>query len=407
MNRPSMQTRDFPRLALRVLLRHPLRSTLMLLAMSIGVSAVVLLTSLGEGARAYVLQEFSSLGTHLLMVRPGRTEASGMGPGTFAGSTPRDLTIADAEALWKSRHISEVAPLVMGRVNVSFGGREREVPIIGGSASLRRMRHWTLAQGRFLPEGDPTRDSGMCVIGNKVRRELFGPRRALGQWLKVGDRRCRVAGILAEEGRSLGLDVEEVLIMPVAGALALLNRPSLSQIMATAHSHDEMELARKDILSILKQRHQGEEDVTVVTQDAVLATFDRILMALTYTGAGIASISLVVAGILIMNVMLVSVSQRTAEIGLLKAIGAPRRAILRLFLVEATALSMTGAIAGLLIGILGRLAILYFYPALPLSWPIGAIAAALGTALVVGLAFGVIPARRAADLDPVASLAGH
>ena len=177
--------------------------------------------------------------------------------------------------------------------------------------------------------------------------------------------------------------------------------------MASARNHESMERACEDIRRILKERHQGEEDVTVVTQDALLATFDRILLALTYTVGGIAAISLVVAGILIMNVMLVSVSQRTAEIGLLKALGAPRDEILKLFLVEATGLSVAGALLGLLLGLLARLAILYFYPVLPLTWPIWAIAAALLTALVVGLAFGVIPARRAAALDPVASLSSH
>ncbi len=402
-----MNLRDLPAMAARVLVRHPARSGLMLLAMSIGVASVVVLTSLGESARRFVSDEFASLGTHLIMVSPGRTETSGVGPSMFAGDTPRDLTIADATAVARSRYLSDVAPMVMGQANVSWGGREREAPLLGATASLRRIRRWTLAQGRFLPDGDPERDSGMCVIGAKLRKELFGPRRALGEWLKVGDRRCRITGILAEEGRSIGMDVEEVVVMPVAGALALLNRPSINRIMANARSHELMDRASEDIRQILKKRHQGEEDVTVVTQDALLATFDRILAALTYTVGGIAGISLIVAGILIMNVMLVSVSQRTAEIGLLKALGAPREEILRLFLVEATGLSMAGAFLGLAIGVLARLAILYFYPVLPLTWPIWAIGAALATALVVGLAFGVIPARRAAGLDPVAALSHH
>ena len=379
----------------------------MLLAMSIGVAAVVVLTSLGESARHFVSDEFSSLGTHLLMIAPGRTETSGGGPAMFAGDTPRDLTIRDAEAIGRSQLVDEVAPMVMAQAKVSWGGKERETPVLGGTASMRRIRGWTLAQGRFLPEGDPERDSGVCVIGSKIRRELFGPRQALGEWLKVGDRRCRITGILAEEGRSIGMDVEELVIVPVAAALALMNRPGLTRIMATARSHELIDRASDEILAILKERHQGEEDVTIVTQDALLATFDRILAALTYTVGGIAGISLVVAGILIMNVMLVSVSQRTAEIGLLKALGAPRNQILRLFLVEATSLSVAGALLGLVLGVLSRVAILYFYPALPLTWPIWAIVAALATARAVGLGFGVIPARRAAELDPVAALSHH
>ena len=177
--------------------------------------------------------------------------------------------------------------------------------------------------------------------------------------------------------------------------------------MANAKSHSVMDEAREEIEAILMQRHQGEKDVTVVTQDAVLATFDEILVALTYTVASIAAISLIVAGILIMNVMLVSVSQRTAEIGLLKALGAPRQTILRLFLFEATGLSMAGAVAGLIVGVIARLIVLHFYPDLPLEWPLAAIFASLFTSFAVGIAFGVLPARRAAELDPVEALSHH
>lgn len=402
-----MSFRDLPTMAIRVLIRHPARSSLMLLAMSIGTAAVVVLTSLGESARGYVSDEFSSLGTHLIMVHPGRTETSGVGPGMFAGATPRDLTIGDALAVEKSPLLTDVAPAAMGQAKVAWGGRSRDTTLVGATAAMRRIRGWTLAQGRFLPEGDPERDSGTCVIGAEIRRELFGPQRALGEWLNVADRRCRVIGILAQEGRSIGMDVEDMVILPVAAVMSLLNKPSLDRIMANARSHELMDRASEDIIRIIKERHQGEEDVTVVTQDALLETFDRILAALTYTVGGIAGISLIVAGILIMNVMLVSVSQRTAEIGLLKALGAPQTEILRLFLVEASALSLFGALLGLALGVLSRLAILYFYPVLPITWPIWAIVAALVTALVVGLAFGVIPARRAAELDPVAALSHH
>lgn len=402
-----MSLRDLPIMAIRVLVRHPARSALMLLAMSIGTAAVVVLTSLGESARGYVSDEFSTLGTHLIMIYPGRTETSGIGPGMFAGATPRDLTIGDALALEKSSLLAEVAPMATGRAKVSWGGRSRETTLIGATAAMRRLRGWTMAQGRFLPEGDPERDSGTCVIGAEIRSEIFGPRQALGQWLNVSDRRCRVIGILAEEGRSIGMDVERLVVLPVAGLMSLLNKPSLGRIMANARSHELMDRASDDIRRIIKERHQGEEDVTIITQDALLETFDRILAALTYTVGGIAGISLIVAGILIMNVMLVSVSQRTSEIGLLKALGAPQSEILRLFLVEASALSLFGALLGLALGVLSRLAILYFYPVLPITWPVWAIIAALATALVVGLAFGVIPARRAAELDAVAALSHH
>jgi putative ABC transport system permease protein len=166
-----------------------------------------------------------------------------------------------------------------------------------------------------------------------------------------------------------------------------------------------VEKARADVIEIIKSRHEGEEDVTVVTQDAVLATFDRILRTLTFAVAGIAAISLAVAGILIMNVMLISVSQRTREIGLLKALGAAPAQIRNLFFAEAAMLSLIGAIAGLLLGEAGSLLISRIYPALPAGAPLWAVAAALGTALATGIGFSVMPARRAARLDPVASLA--
>ena len=402
-----MRLLDLLRVAARALVRHPARSALLLLAMTIGVAAVVILTSLGDAARRYVTGEFATLGTHLIIVTPGRTETAGRGPNMFAGETPRDLTLGDAAALRRSTLLQEIAPVIMGEAVAAWGGLEREVPVLGTTAELIDVRGWKMAQGRFLPPGDPERDPGVCVIGAEVRKELFGPRRALGEWLEIGDRRCRVTGILADEGRSIGLDVEKLVVLPVAAAQALFDTHSLFQILINAKSHDVMPPASEEIRKILRERHQGEEDVTVVTQDALLATFDRILRALTWTVGGIAAISLLVAGILIMNVMLVSVSQRTAEIGLLKALGAPRGEILRLFLVEATGLSLAGAAAGLVLAVLAEIAIVRIYPVLPMAMPLWAVVAALGTALVVGLVFGVLPARRAADLDPVAALSHH
>jgi putative ABC transport system permease protein len=396
---------DIVRHALRAARRYPARTGLMLLAMAIGVAAVVLLTALGDGARQFVAGEFASLGTNLVIVLPGRSETVGGSPGMFGGQTPRDLTIADARALERSSAIRRVAPLVVGTAPVSFGDRSREVPILGATEPLLAVRHWKLAQGRFLPPGDPERGSNVCVIGAKVRRELFAGRQALGEWLRIGDRRFRVIGVLATEGRSIGIDVEEVVILPVASAQTLLNAPSLFRILIESTSRESIERVREFVRTTLRARHQGEEDVTVITQDAVLATFDRILRALTLTVAGIAAISLGVAGVLIMNVMLVAVAQRTPEIGLLVALGAPRRQVLTLFLVEATALSLCGALCGLGLGAAGIALAVRLYPTLPAAAPPWAVAAAIGTALATGLAFGLLPARRAAALEPVDALA--
>jgi putative ABC transport system permease protein len=295
----------------------------MLSAMAIGVAAVVLLTALGEGARRYVIGEFSALGTHLLIVLPGRSETTG-GPPPLLGETPRDLTLEDALALLRSRHIERVAPVTLGSALVSWRQREREVTVIGSTADLQPIRHLKMAQGRFLPEADPRRASMVCVLGGKLQRELFGNQSALGQWVRIGDRRFRVMGLLASEGHSIGLDLSDMAIIPVASAQMLFDAPSLFRILAQARTSEVGAQAAQEIHAIIRDRHEGEDDVTVVTQDAVVATFDRIFKVLTYTVGGIAAISLVVAGILVMNVMLIAVSQRTEEIGLLKSWRKPR-----------------------------------------------------------------------------------
>lgn len=399
-----MRVEDLVRLALRSIRRYALRSALMLVAMAIGVGAVVVLTSLGEAARRYVAQEFAALGTHLLIVLPGRSETTGMGPAMFIGDTPRDLTLGDALAIERGAGIRRIAPLVVGTAQVSWGGLDREASLLGATADLLDIRHWTVSQGRFLPHGDPTLSRNVCVIGERLRQELFGAHPALGEWLRIGERRFRVVGVLGTQGRSIGIDVQDLVIVPVATAQSLLNAPSLFRILVEARSRDVIPAARAHVIATLRERHQGEEDVTVVTQDAVLATFDRVLRVLTYTVGGIAAISLGVAGVLIMNVMLVAVSQRTPEIGLLKALGAPRRQILALFLTEATLLSLLGASLGLAAGQLGSFAIGRLYPVLPVGAPAWAVGAAFATALLTGLGFGALPARRAAALDPVQAL---
>jgi putative ABC transport system permease protein len=245
----------------------------------------------------------------------------------------------------------------------------------------------------------------VCVIGWKVRQELFGARPPLGEWVRIGDRRFRVVGVLAQQGQSLGLDIDEVVILPVVSAQQLFNLPSLLRILVEVRAHEDVQAARLDILRVLRERHEGEEDVTVVTQDAVLATLDRILVALTLALGGIASISLAAAGILIMNVMLIAVSQRTSEIGLLKALGASPAQIRLLFFAEAAVLSAIGALLGSVLGQVGSLAIRHIYPELPAFPPPWAVAAALGTALVTGILFSLLPARRAARLEPARALA--
>ncbi|CAG1001345.1 partial Macrolide export ATP-binding/permease protein MacB, partial [Rhodocyclaceae bacterium] len=380
------------------------RTALILLAMGIGVAAVVIVSSLGEGARRYVLDQFGSLGTNLLIVLPGRSETSGGAPGFIVGKTPRAITIDDALALGRSRAVRKIAPLIVGTGDVRWNAKIREVPVLGSTAEMLEVRHMELSQGIFLPPGDPHHSQPVCVIGAKVRRELFGAQPALGEWLRIGDRRFRVVGILASQGQSLGFDTDEVVIVPVASAQALFNTEALFRVLVEAKSREQVQHAKEDVLEILKARHEGERDVTVITQDAVLATFDRILRALTLAVGGIAAISLGVAGILIMNVMLISVTQRRAEIGLLKAVGATGGQVKLIFFTEAAILALAGGAVGLAVGKAGQLFIGQLYPSIPFSPPWWAVVAAPLTAVVTAVLFSVAPARRAAALDPVTAL---
>jgi putative ABC transport system permease protein len=261
-----------------------------------------------------------------------------------------------------------------------------------------------MGAGRFLPEGDLDQAQPVCVLGSTVARELFAGRSSVGEWLKVGDTRCRVLGVLAEQGLAGGFDVDETVIMPVASAQQIFNTSAVFRILIEATDRDSVTAARRDIIEIVKARHAGEEDITVVTQDALVATFDTIFNMITAGLAGIAAISLVVAGVLIMNVMLVAVSQRTAEIGLLKAIGARNGQIVALFLTEAACLSLLGAAVGIALGAGGIWAMRMAFPVLDFAAPPWASLSAVGVAIASGLVFGILPARRAAALDPVSAL---
>ncbi|MCO6441243.1 MAG: ABC transporter permease [Nitrococcus mobilis] len=382
------------------------RSVLMLAAMAIGVAAVVVLTGLGEGARRYITGEFAALGTNLLIVLPGRNETTGGAP-PLLGATPRDLTITDAMALYRSRHVERIAPLNVGEATLSHGNLSRDIMVLGTTSAYQSVRELDIARGRFLPEEDIARPSPVAVLGTTVQHELFGDGPALGRWVRLGDRRLRVIGICAQRGQSLGVDMDDIAIVPVAVAQALFDTPSLFRILIQARSREEIPPAQADVLRIIRERHEGEEDVTVITQDSVLVAFDRILGSVTLAVAGIAGISLVVAGVLVMNVMLVAVTQRTAEIGLLRALGASSTQVMALFLGEALLLAGLGVLGGTALGVLGNWLIHLAFPVLQPWPPLWVLLAASGVALLTTVLFAWLPARRAAALDPIAALSGR
>ena len=381
---------------------HRSRSLMLLLAIGIGVMAVNLLTGLAEGARGFVIGEFSLLGRNTLIVLPGRKETSGGMP-PITGLATRDLTLQDAQAIARLPSMRRVAPLQAGQVEVAVGNRNREAFTLGTTHEFFPMRQLQVIQGQALPVLAMEQAEAVCVIGSTLRRELFGNRPALGEWLRAGDRRFRVIGILGSRGQSLGMDFAEMLIIPVASAQVLFNREGLFRVFAEVRGPGFLDSGKRQILATIAERHEGEADVTLIGQDAMLAAFGGILDALGLALGGIAAISLLVAGILIMNVTWISVSQRTAEIGLLKALGATAAQVRLLFLGEAALLALVGALGGLVLGELllwlGR-----WTWELPLQTPawarIGSLLLALGAALL----FAWLPASQAARLSPVLAL---
>lgn len=395
---------DVIKFAWAAVIGHRLRTSLCVMGVAVGMAAVVMLTAIGEGARQYVIDQFTSIGSNLLAILPGKTETTGGLPGM--GGVPNDLTLQDLLVLRREIHAAQyVVPVSMGTETVSHGERRRQVPVVGTTEEFLAVRELHIGQGQFLPPGEVDRGSAVVVLGKTVAQELFPGGNPVGQIVRVGDWRMRVIGVLAPIGTQLGIKIDEVTIVPVATGMRMFNRTSLFRILIKVRSAQDLGTICRDVLRILIDRH-GEEDVTCITQDAVVSTFSSIFRTFTLVLVAIAGISLSVAGIGIMNVMLVTVSERREEIGLLRALGTTRGQILGVFVVESMLLAGLGGLAGILIG-LGLVQLLVFlYPAVPASAPDWAIAAAVTVSLVLGGIFGVMPARRAARLDPMVALAG-
>ncbi|MCB1630304.1 MAG: ABC transporter permease [Pseudomonadales bacterium] len=402
-----MRTLDLVGFTLLVLRRQRFRSFMLLLSVGIGVAAVLVLIALGEGARGYVMREFEFIGKDIVVMFPGRKSTTGGLP-PVTGVTTREITLSDLTVVARTVHgFDAIAPLVIGNAEVSFGNRAREAVIIGSNADFFPMRHLAIARGHALPVLDLTLGSPVAVIGSTIERELFGSRSAIGEWVRMRGYRFRVIGVLEGRGDSFGMDLSESIFIPVASAQTLFDTQALFRVMLRVRPGADVENVKRDLLVRMSALHDGNEDVTVVSPDAMISTFDGILRMLTLAIAGIAAVSLVVAGILVMNLMLISVRQRTAEIGLLKALGAPAAQVRTLFLAEAGLLAAAGVLLGSTVGYAATALLCLVYPEIPFHVPVWATLAAAAFALSSALLFAWLPARRAAALEPVLALGGR
>lgn len=393
---------DVMRLSSGAMVGHPLRSVLSMLGIAIGVAAVIMLTSLGEGARRYMVAEFSEFGTNVLAVSPGKTETHGV-PGAFGGTTQK-LTIDDAEALKRIPFLDAVVPVAVGQARVEGGGRGRSVFVYGVTAEFPEVMKFDIGQGSFLPAGDPRRGASVAVLGPRLKRELFGEANALGEFVRIAGARLRVIGVVQPKGQVLGMDIDDAAYVPVATAMRLFNLDELQEIDIVFAHEGLTDTAIEAVRAALIERHRGDEDFTIVSQSEMLNVFGRVMDVITLGVAVIAAISLLVGSIGIFTMMWISVGERVSEIGLMRALGATAQQIQIVFLTEAILLTMAGGLSGLMFGLLATYALRLALPEFPAGAPIEYIVAAVGVSAVAGLLSGVGPARRAAELEPVEAL---
>ncbi len=396
-----MRWQDFLVLALRALTAHRLRSFLTLLGIGVGIAAMILLTSIGEGLHQFVLKEFTQFGTNIIEITPGRRGARGGPPGL--PSTARELTLDDAAALARVPFVTGVTPVVYGNAEVRAAGRVRRTSVYGVGADMDRVFSLRARIGSFLPPDDPVNARAFVVLGAKLRQELFGSANPLGQRVEIGGERFRVIGVMEEKGQFLGIDLDDTAYIPTARGLALYNREGLMEVNVIYEEGIAAARVADEIRKLLVARH-GREDFTLTTQADMLATLSNILGILTAAVGALGGISLLVGGVGIVTIMTISVAERTSEIGLLVALGARRRTILGLFLGEAVALAAIGGVFGLVIGAGLAQLVGIFVPALPVTTPWHFVLVAEVLAVAIGLVAGVLPARKAARLDAVEAL---
>lgn len=396
-----MRAADLIRLTTGAVRAHRLRAALTALGIGIGVTAVVLLTSIGAGVHRFVLGEFTQFGTNIVSVAPGRTQTFGGSIGAFGNVRP--LTVEDAQALQRTPQVRAVNAIVQGNAEVEAEGRKRRTTIYGVSAGFTTVFRFEIAQGEFLPTDAAVAPRPLAVLGSRMSSELFGAANALGQSIRVGGQRYRVIGVMRSKGTTLGFDLDDTVFIPTAQALELFDRDSVFEIQLSYVPGADAAEVVAGLKRILVARH-GNEDFTVTTQQQMLDTLSSVLGVLTFAVGALGSISLLVGGVGIFTIMTIGVRERTAEIGLLRALGARKVQVLRVFLLEAVALSALGAALGLAGGLAITLLLDFAAPALPVSYAPQFMLLAVALALLVGLVAGIVPAVRAAAQEPVEAL---
>jgi putative ABC transport system permease protein len=396
-----MRTADLVKFTGGSVVAHRMRALLTALGIAVGVAAVVLLTSIGEGVRQFVVAEFTQFGTNIVNVTPGTTQTMGGSIGVFG--TVRPLTIDDAEALRRVPYMTASVPVVQGNAEVEGNGRKRRVTVYGVGHEFADAFRFEVASGTFLPPDDPRAPRNLAVLGAKMKEQLFGDANALGANVRVGSERYRVVGVMRAKGTMIGFDLDDTVYVPAARALELFDRDSLFEIDVLYEETAPVDEVVAGIRRVLVARH-GDEDFTITTQQQMLDTLGSVLGVLTFAVAALGSISLLVGAVGIFTIMTIAVRERTAEVGLLRALGAGRRQVLSLFLAEAVVLSLFGGFAGLLFGATVAWLLGEAVSQLPVSFSTLFMGLALGLSVVIGLVAGILPAMSAAKLDPVEAL---
>jgi putative ABC transport system permease protein len=407
-----MRSSDLVASSMRALRSNPLRSALTALGVIIGVSSVVAMVSLGSGAQAQVERSIASLGSNLLIVVPGAMRGGGGVRMAAGGGGGWDsLTLDDANAIAQIDGISAIAPSQRTRGQVIANGVNWNPQIEGVTPAYLIARDWQVASGRFFDETEERQARRVVVLGETVAEQLFPNIEPLGESVRINGGSYEVIGVLASKGQNGFQDQDDIVLAPlttVKRRISGRNRraDTVSQISVKAESEQALSRVEEDVTNLLRQRHrtsEGEDDFTVQNMSSVSETMGQATQAFTYLLAGIGGVSLLVGGIGIMNIMLVSVTERTREIGLRKALGARESDILHQFALEAVALSVAGGVVGLALGVFGAWGMTTLFN-LPLVLSVQNAIIAIGFSGLVGVVFGAYPAWRAARLDPIEAL---